>query len=61
MGAGALLGARLGAHSALRAGARLARPLIVIVSCAMALRLASAPGAPLRLWFEPFLRGAAGG
>lgn len=61
MGAGALLGARLGAHSALRAGARLARPLIVVVSCAMALRLASLPGAPLRQWFEPILRGAIGG
>ncbi|MGO4870917.1 MAG: TSUP family transporter [Roseiarcus sp.] len=61
MGAGALLGARLGAHSALRAGARLVRPLIVLVSCAMALRLATVPGAPLREWLEPMLRGAIGG
>ena len=44
MGAGAFLGARLGAHAALRAGARLVRPLIVVVSCAMALRLMTAPG-----------------
>ena len=44
MGAGAFLGARLGAHAALRAGARLVRPLIVVVSCAMALRLMAAPG-----------------
>jgi hypothetical protein len=61
MGLGAFLGARLGAHSALRAGARLARPLIVVVSCAMALKLASAPGAPLREWLEPIVRGAIGG
>ena len=44
MGVGAFLGARLGAHAALRAGARLVRPLIVVVSCAMALRLMTAPG-----------------
>jgi hypothetical protein len=61
MGIGAFLGARVGAHSALRAGARLARPLIVVVSCAMALRLASLPGAPVRLWFESALRGVFGG
>lgn len=61
LGLGAFLGARVGAHSALRAGARLARPLIVVVSCAMALRLASLPGAPLRAWFESALRGAIGG
>ncbi len=41
---GAFLGARLGAHAALHAGTRLVRPLIVVVSCAMALRLMAAPG-----------------
>ncbi len=44
MGVGAFLGARLGARSALRQGARLVRPLIVVVCCAMALRLMAAPG-----------------
>lgn len=44
MGVGAFLGARLGARAALRAGAGLVRPLIVVVSCAMALRLMAAPG-----------------
>jgi uncharacterized membrane protein YfcA len=44
MGVGAFVGARLGAHAALRAGARLVRPLIVVVSCAMALKLMTAPG-----------------
>jgi len=43
MGAGAFLGARLGAHAALAAGARLVRPLIVAVSCAMALKLMTGP------------------
>jgi hypothetical protein len=49
MGVGAFLGARLGAHAALRAGARLVRPLIVAMSCAMALKLMSAPGGLLAL------------
>jgi uncharacterized protein len=44
MGIGAFAGARLGAHTAIRTGARLVRPLIVAVSCAMALKLMSAPG-----------------
>ncbi|HEY1781211.1 MAG TPA: TSUP family transporter [Roseiarcus sp.] len=57
VGLGAFLGARLGARSALKAGARLVRPLIVIVSCAMALKLASAPGAPLREWLTGLLAG----
>ena len=51
MGVGAFLGARLGAGSAIRAGAKLVRPLIIVVSCAMALRLMAAPGGPLAfLW-----------
>ncbi len=44
MGAGAFLGARVGAYAALRAGARLVRPLIVAMSCAMAAKLMAAPG-----------------
>jgi uncharacterized membrane protein YfcA len=51
MGAGAFIGARLGARTALRAGAWLVRLLIVVVSCAMALRLLAATGGPLAfLW-----------
>ena len=51
MGVGTFLGARLGAASAIKAGAKLVRPLIIIVSCAMALRLMTAPGGPLAfLW-----------
>ena len=44
MGVGAFLGARLGAQAALSAGATLVRPLIVLVSCAMAVKLMTAPG-----------------
>jgi uncharacterized membrane protein YfcA len=61
IGAGQFLGARLGARSAMRAGARLARPLIVVVSCAMALKLAIEPGAPLRQWLAPALSATFGG
>ena len=48
MGLGGFAGAQLGARTALRGGARLLRPLIVIASCLLALRLATLPGAPLR-------------
>ena len=57
VGLGAFLGARLGAGSALKAGARLVRPLIVVVSVALALKLASAPGTPLREWLSALLAG----
>jgi uncharacterized membrane protein YfcA len=51
MGVGAFLGARLGAGTAIKAGAKLVRPLIILVSCIMALRLMIAPGGPLAfLW-----------
>jgi len=49
MGAGAFLGARLGARTALKAGAWLVRLLIVVMSCAMALKLMASPGGPLAL------------
>jgi len=44
MGLGGFAGARMGANAALRAGARLVRPLIVAMSCGMAVKLMSAPG-----------------
>jgi uncharacterized membrane protein YfcA len=50
MGIGQFLGSRLGAHAVLGAGARLARPLIVVVSCVMAVRLATTPGHPAHHW-----------
>ncbi len=55
MGVGAFLGARVGAHAALRAGARLVRPLIVVMSCAMAAKLMSALGGLLSIaWTYAF-------
>lgn len=57
LGFGTFVGARIGAKAALRAGARLVRPLIVIVSCAMAAKLMTAPGGLL----EPLWKSAAGG
>ena len=48
MGAGQLLGAQVGSHLAIRHGARLVRPLLVVVCCAMAIRLLVEPGNPLR-------------
>ncbi|MGJ3262617.1 MAG: TSUP family transporter [Salinarimonas sp.] len=50
MAAGALLGAQIGAALALRFGARLIRPLLVVVSCAMAARLLADAENPLRIW-----------
>lgn len=39
MGAGQFIGAQAGSHLAIRHGARLVRPLLVLVCCAMAIRL----------------------
>jgi uncharacterized membrane protein YfcA len=48
MGAGQVLGAQLGSRLAIRHGTRLVRPLLVVVCCAMALRLLLDPANPLR-------------
>lgn len=48
MAAGAILGSQIGARLAVRYGARIIRPLIVVVCCAMAIRLAADPTNPLR-------------
>ncbi|TWG90893.1 hypothetical protein L599_002900000080 [Luteimonas sp. J16] len=50
MGAGQWIGARLGARFAMRRGARVIRPLLVVVSIALALRLLADPAHPLRQW-----------
>ena len=50
MGAGQLLGAQLGARFAMRKGARVIKPLLVIVSVALAIRLLADPAHPLRAW-----------
>ncbi|MBX9931844.1 MAG: TSUP family transporter [Methylobacterium sp.] len=48
MAFGAFLGAQIGSALAIRLGARLIRPLLVTIACAMALRLLSNPENPLR-------------
>jgi uncharacterized membrane protein YfcA len=52
MGAAQIAGGGLGAWLAMRHGARLVKPLIVMVSLAMAVRLLLEPGNPLRLWWN---------
>jgi len=47
MGAAQYCGARLGAHATLRAGARLIRPLLILICCALAVRIALTPGNPI--------------
>lgn len=49
MAAGAFLGAQIGSMLAVRLGARLIRPLLVTIACAMAIRLLSNPENPLRV------------
>ncbi len=50
MGAGQFIGAQLGSRFAMRAGARLIKPLLVSVSVALAIRLLADPAHPLRTW-----------
>ena len=49
MGVAQFLGARAGAHLAIRNGARLIKPLLVIVCVALAIKLLADPENPLRL------------
>ena len=57
MALGAFLGAQAGSALAMRLGARLIRPLLVVIACAMALRLLSDPGNPLRRAVTGFFAG----
>ena len=50
MGAGQFLGAQLGSRYAMKKGARIIKPLLVIVSLALAIRLLADATHPLRLW-----------
>ena len=47
MGVGEFLGAQAGSYMALRQGARLIRPLLVVVCCAVAIKLLLDPANPL--------------
>lgn len=50
MGVGQFLGAQLGSRLAIRNGAKLIRPLLVFICCAMAIRLLMNPANPLWAW-----------
>lgn len=55
MGAAAAAGAWLGARTTLRFGGTLVRPLVVVVSIAMALRLLLDPAHPVGIWVRTWL------
>lgn len=48
MAVGAFLGAQVGSRLAMRFGPKLIRPLLVVISCAMAMKLLADPANPLR-------------
>ena len=50
MGACQFLGAQLGSRLAMRIGARLIKPLLVVVCIAFAIKLLADPANPLRVW-----------
>jgi uncharacterized membrane protein YfcA len=50
MGLGQFLGAQAGSRLAMKSGARVIRPLLVVVSLVLALKLLADPTNPLRLW-----------
>ena len=55
MAAGQITGARLGARAALKGGARLIRPLVVIVTLLIALKLLVDPANPAGEWLRKIL------
>ncbi|MHA1559655.1 MAG: TSUP family transporter [Alphaproteobacteria bacterium] len=50
MGAAQLVGARLGSGVAMRNGARIIKPMLIMVSVALAIRLLLDPANPIRTW-----------
>ena len=50
MGAGQFLGAQAGSRVAMRNGARIIKPLLVVTSIALAIRLIADPAHPIRAW-----------
>ncbi|WP_246752758.1 TSUP family transporter [Sinorhizobium sp. BG8] len=50
MGAGQFLGAQVGSRVAMRIGAKVIKPLLVVTSMALAVRLMADPSHPLRIW-----------
>jgi len=54
MGLASITGAQIGSHLAVRQGARLIRPLIVITCCALSIKMLADPANPLH-WLFAFL------
>lgn len=52
MAVGQVIGGWLGSHTAMRFGARIIRPLLVVISLAMVMRLLADPSNPLRAWLS---------
>jgi uncharacterized protein len=50
MGIGQVLGAQLGSRAAMHGGGRIIKPLLVISCLALATKLISDPGHPMRIW-----------
>ncbi|HUH49444.1 MAG TPA: TSUP family transporter [Mycoplana sp.] len=50
MGAGQFLGAQVGSRFAMKQGARIIKPLLIVTSTVLAIRLMADPANPLRLW-----------
>ena len=54
---GAVAGGQIGSHLALRHGARLIRPVVVVLCCVLAAKLLADPANPLRAAMTGWLRG----
>mgnify|MGYP001619599683 CR=1 FL=1 len=52
MGAGQFLGAQAGSRVAMKVGAKIIKPLLVVTSIALAIRLMADPNHPLRVWLD---------
>ena len=50
MGAGQFLGAQAGSRVAMKAGVKVIKPLLVVTSIALAIRLMADPSHPIRVW-----------
>jgi uncharacterized membrane protein YfcA len=51
MGAGQFIGAQVGSRLAMKSGAKIIKPLLVVTCIALAVKLLSDPGNPVRVWF----------
>lgn len=50
MGLGQFLGAQVGSRFAMKSGAKIIKPLLIVSCLAMAIRLLADPANPVRVW-----------